>query len=168
MAVSTVEDFTDGRFFEVLDDAQSNVESVRRVLLCSGKVAFDLIAEQQKRKTDQVAVVRLEQIYPWPEEQLKAILGRYRRAVEWKWVQEESQNNGAWFFIEPRLRAMGIPIEYVGRDASASPATGSNYIHQHEQALLVEQAFTASGSYAVGVGRNGSVEAHGVKLTLPV
>ncbi len=167
MAVSTVEDFTDGRFQEVIDD-NTNPDGVRRLLLCSGKVAYDLIAEQMKRKTDQVAVVRLEQVYPWPEEQLKAVFAKYRRAVEWKWVQEESQNNGSWFFVEPRLRAMGIPIEYVGRDASASPATGSNYIHQHEQAQLMEQAFTASGSFAVGVGRRSVNGAATVKNGLPV
>ena len=167
-AVSSLDDFTQGQFHEVLDDAAANPESVRRVLLCSGKVAYDLLVEKAKRHTDQVAVVRLEQIYPWPEDRLSEVLARYRRAVEWKWVQEESQNNGAWFFIEPRLRAMGIPIEYVGRDASASPATGSNYIHNHEQAALIEQAFTAVGSYAVGVGLNGSNGVHAAKTLLPV
>lgn len=168
MAMSPFEEFTSGHFRCVLDDAAVNPDTIRRVLLCSGKVAVDLFAERDRRKTDQVAIIRLEQIYPWPEEQLRGILAKYRRAIEWKWVQEESQNNGAWFFVDPRLRQMGIPIEYVGRDASASPATGSNYIHQHEQALLVEQAFTASGSSAVALGRNGTVEVHAIKNGMPV
>ncbi len=168
MAASSVEDFSSGQFHEVLDDASANPETVRRVLLCSGKVAYDLLAEKANRKTDQVAVVRLEQIYPWPEEQLQAALARYRHAVEWKWVQEESQNNGAWFFVEPRLRAMRIPVEYVGRDASASPATGSAYIHQFEQKLLVEQAFTVQGSYAVTTGRNGAVDRSSLKSAVGV
>jgi two-component system response regulator RpfG len=75
------------------------------------------------------------------------VLAKYRRAVEWRWVQEESQNMGAWFFVEPRLRAMGFPVEYVGRDASASPATGSHHIHEMEQrelALLTRLAKLAS------------------------
>ena len=76
-------------------------------------------------------------------------------AVEWKWVQEESQNMGGWFFVEPRLRAMGFPIDYVGRDASASPATGSKHVHDLEQAELLEKAFTAAGAYQVAAGRNG-------------
>jgi 2-oxoglutarate dehydrogenase E1 component len=159
--VSHLDEFTAGRFHEVIDDSTGQPETVRRVLLCTGKIAYDLFAEKAKRRTEQVAVVRLEQLYPWPEEQLKAVLARYRHAVEWKWVQEESQNNGAWFFIEPRLRAMGVPVEYVGRDASASPATGSNYIHKHEQELLVEEAFTAVGSIAVALGRT---RANGVHL----
>jgi 2-oxoglutarate dehydrogenase E1 component len=166
MAASNVEDFATGRFHEVLDDAAANPESVRRVLFCSGKVAVDLFAEKAKRKSDQVAVVRLEQLYPWPEERLQAVLARYRHTVEWKWVQEESQNNGAWFFVEPLLRAMRIPVEYVGRDASASPATGSHYIHTFEQSLLVEQAFTVQGSYAVTTGRNGAADLPPAKMAV--
>ena len=97
-------------------------------------------------------MVRLEQLYPWPEEQLDAVLGRYRRCREWVWVQEESQNMGGWSFVEPRLRAMGFPFEYVGRDASASPATGSHHVHEREQKLLVDGAFAAD---AVRPGRPG-------------
>jgi 2-oxoglutarate dehydrogenase E1 component len=167
MAVSTVDDLTRGGFREVIDDAHANVDSVRRVLLCTGKIAYELMAERDKRKTDQVAIVRLEQMYPWPEEQLKSVLDRYRRAVEWKWVQEESQNNGAWFFVEPRLRAMGLPFEYVGRDASASPATGSHLVHTHEQAEVIEKAFTAAGSYAVTTGLPVSAGEH-VPHAVPV
>src|SRR5262249_10686716 len=83
-----------------------------------------------------------EQLYPFPEEQLRQIQARYRKAKQWVWSQEESQNMGAWFFIEPRLRAMGIAVEYVGRDASASPATGSHKVHVREQKELVEAALS--------------------------
>ena len=95
-------------------------------------------------KTQAVAIVRLEQLYPWPEEQLAAVLGRYRRCREWVWVQEESQNMGGWSFAEPRLRAMNFPFDYVGRDASASPATGSHHVHEREQELIVAGAFAVT------------------------
>jgi 2-oxoglutarate dehydrogenase E1 component len=119
------------------------------VLLCSGKVYYDLLARRSMEGTDAVAIVRVEQLYPWPAEQLQQILQKYRRAGEWKWVQEESQNMGAWSFVEPRLRGMNCPVEYIGRDASASPATGSHSVHKFEQTELVEQAFQAVGSYLV-------------------
>jgi 2-oxoglutarate dehydrogenase E1 component len=162
--LSPVEDFIGGRFQEVIDDTLP-ADRVRRVLFCTGKVYYDLIAKQKERNTDEVAVVRIEQLYPWPEKQVEAVLAKYRRAVEWRWVQEESQNMGAWFFVEPRLRALNVPVEYIGRDASASPATGSHKVHEHEQKELLEQAFTATGAYAVTAGKNGSnVVAHGVKV----
>ena len=91
-----------------------------------------------------MAIVRLEQFYPWPEEALKAALGRYRSAREWVWAQEESQNMGAWTFVASRLQElMGVPFQYVGRDASASPATGLHAVHDREQAELVEAAIGA-------------------------
>ncbi|MBX3399218.1 MAG: 2-oxoglutarate dehydrogenase E1 component [Gemmataceae bacterium] len=162
--LSPVSDFVEGKFQEVIDD-DVPADGVRRVLFCSGKVYYDLLAKRTERGTNDVAIVRVEQVYPWPEAPLAAIAAKYRRAVEWRWVQEESQNMGAWFFAEPRLRALGLPVEYIGRDASASPATGSHKIHEHEQKELIEQAFTATGGYAVTAGKNGtSVIAHGVKV----
>jgi 2-oxoglutarate dehydrogenase E1 component len=154
-AVSPIAEFTGGHFREVLDDTLEAADRVRRVLLCSGKVYYDLLAKRAELNTDEVAIIRLEQFYPWPEQRLQTVLSRYRRAMEWKWVQEESQNMGGWFFIEPRLRALGFPFDYVGRDASASPATGSKHVHDLEQAELLAQAFTAAGTYQVAVGRNG-------------
>ncbi len=138
--VSPVDEFTSGRFQEVLDDTRADPMRVRRVLMCSGKVYFDLDDQRSQREAGEVAVVRVEQLYPFPEEPLKQALARYRKAKEWVWVQEESQNMGAWWFIEPRLRAMGYTVEYVGRDASASPATGSHRVHDREQKELVEAA----------------------------
>ncbi len=162
--LSPVKDFVEGKFQEVIDD-ELPADGVRRVLFCSGKVYYDLLAKQKERGSNDVAIVRVEQVYPWPEAQLAGIATKYRRAAEWRYVQEESQNMGAWFFVEPRLRAMGLPVEYIGRDASASPATGSHKIHEHEQKELIEQAFTATGGYAVTAGKNGStVVAHGVKV----
>jgi 2-oxoglutarate dehydrogenase E1 component len=149
-AVSPVSEFTTGNGFrEVLDDRVSP-DAVTRVLVCSGKVYYDLAKRRDELGTQAVAILRLEQLYPWPEEQLSAALGRYRRAREWVWVQEESQNMGGWAFAEPRLRAMNFPFEYVGRDASASPATGSHHVHEREQKLLVDGAFASTPSGPIG------------------
>jgi 2-oxoglutarate dehydrogenase E1 component len=158
-AVSPVGEFATGHFREVLDDDRVNPEQVTRVLVCSGKVYYDLAKRREDIGTKAVAVLRLEQLYPWPEAQLAAALGRYRRSREWVWVQEESQNMGGWAFAEPRLRAMNFPFEYVGRDASASPATGSHHVHEKEQKLLVDGAFAPTPSGPIGPGRFGWVSA---------
>jgi 2-oxoglutarate dehydrogenase E1 component len=144
-AVSPIEQFTAGGFHEVLDDP-AGPEQARRVVVCSGKVYYDLLAHRgESGKARDVAIVRLEQFYPWPADALKAALGRYRSAREWVWVQEESQNMGGWTFVAPRLQElMGTPFQYVGRDASASPATGSHSVHEREQAELVEAAVGAA------------------------
>ncbi|MBX6312565.1 MAG: 2-oxoglutarate dehydrogenase E1 component [Isosphaeraceae bacterium] len=149
-AVSPIKDFVAGHFREVLDDV-IDPQGVRRVVLCSGKVYYDLLDRREKAgKTREVALVRLEQFYPWPAEALQAALGRYTEAQEWVWAQEESQNMGGWFFVEPRLRElMGVPFEYVGRDASASPATGSHAVHEREQVELVEAAIGAEVPHLV-------------------
>jgi 2-oxoglutarate dehydrogenase E1 component len=139
-ATSPVEEFTQGRFQEVLDDPAADPSRVRRVVLCSGKVFYELAERRAQEESGAVAVVRVEQFYPFPEEPLQRVLVRYRKAKEWVWAQEESQNMGAWTFLEPRLRALGYQAEYVGRDASASPATGSRRVHLQEQKELVEAA----------------------------
>jgi 2-oxoglutarate dehydrogenase E1 component len=138
--VSPVEQLTAGHFMEVLDDTAVDRDSVRRVLLCSGKIYYDLLEERAKEKTNEVAVVRVEQFYPFLIERLRRTLSCYDKAEERVWVQEESMNMGGWAFMEPRLRALGRPVVYVGRDTSASPATGSRQIHLREQREIVEAA----------------------------
>jgi 2-oxoglutarate dehydrogenase E1 component len=144
-AVSKLDEFVSGRFQEVIDDPVAP-DRVKRVVVCSGKVYYDLIAQREKlNKTRETAILRLEQFYPWPAEALKTALGRYRSAREWVWCQEESQNMGGWTFASPRLRELtGHDFQYVGRDASASPATGSHTIHDREQEELVEAAIGAA------------------------
>ena len=144
-AVSTQSEFLSGHFRDVLDDATTEPDRVRRVVLSSGKVYYDLLKKREEDgRTREVALVRLEQFHPWPADALKAIFARYRSAREWVWAQEESQNMGGWTFVAPRLRELtGTAFEYVGRDASASPATGSKAIHDREQAELVEAAIGA-------------------------
>jgi 2-oxoglutarate dehydrogenase E1 component len=138
--VSPIEGFTAGHFREVLEDTAADPERVRRVLLCSGKLYYELLEEQARQKAHEVAIVRVEQLYPLPAELLRRGLGGYHKAEEWVWVQEESMNMGGWSFMEPRLRALGWPVVYVGRDASASPATGSRQVHLREQKELVQTA----------------------------
>jgi 2-oxoglutarate dehydrogenase E1 component len=143
-AVSPVEQLVSGRFQEVLDDRAADPKRVGRVLLCSGKVYYDLLAKREEAgRTGEVAILRLEQFYPWPADALRGALSRFEGAREWVWVQEESQNMGGWTFMDQRLRGTGYSVEYVGRDASASPATGSLRVHRREQEELVEAAFAA-------------------------
>ncbi len=147
MAVSPVEDFGSGtRFQEILDDptvsARGN-KKVKRLLLCSGKVYFDLAQHKEKNQRDDVAIVRLEQLFPLPTAQINKILKRYSEA-EVLWVQEESRNAGAWSYVSEHFlynEAIGLKLKYVGRPATASPATGYKKVHVKEQQDLVEKAF---------------------------
>ncbi|MCZ2343952.1 MAG: 2-oxoglutarate dehydrogenase E1 component, partial [Bacteroidales bacterium] len=154
LAVSPMAEFFHGRFHEVIDDARADPVQVKRVVFCSGKVYYDLLAKRDEANRSDIAIVRLEQIYPWPEEQLKAVIARYPGA-KLIWAQEESHNMGAWFFVEPRLRGIGFEIGFVGRDASASPASGSHFVHKHEQNELIRAAFDENPPVYVVAGKNG-------------
>ena len=143
-ASSPLDQLTSGGFLPVIDDAGvTDRGRVERLVLCSGKVYYDL--EEARRKGDQggIAIIRLEQFYPFPERALREIMARYPNMKELVWAQEEPQNMGGWTFIEPRLVALaprGERPRYVGRVPSASPATGSYTIHQLEQNELVREA----------------------------
>jgi 2-oxoglutarate dehydrogenase E1 component len=118
-------------------------EKIQRVILCSGKVYYDLINYRTEEKITNAALVRLEQLYPLAEEKLHKILSSFSQATKIVWCQEESQNMGAWTFIEPRLRSMlRREILYAGRNASASPAVGALALHKREQACVIEEAFS--------------------------
>jgi 2-oxoglutarate dehydrogenase E1 component len=148
-AVSAVEDFTDQNFRPVLPDPGVGGEplddgAVTRVLLCSGKVAYDLMAQREAVGTDDVAVVRVEQLYPLPAEQIREQLERYPEAADVVWVQEEPMNMGAWQFMAvnlPEHLPQGRTLRRVSRRASASPAVGSAKVHEAEQRQLVAEAF---------------------------
>lgn len=143
-AVSALDEFAAGGFQPVIGDAVDPA-AVERVLLCSGKVYYDLAAELQRRPAVQgrIAIIRLEQFYPFPLTLLQRWLTGYPQAQEICWVQEEPQNMGGWNFMRPRLEALlgeDQELRYVGRAASASPATGSYTIHQLEQARFIGEA----------------------------
>jgi len=156
LSTSTLEEFTSATFRNVIDDpAVESPQRVRRLLLCSGKVYFTLHATRQKHAIDDVAIVRIEQLYPFPGKEIAAILARYNRAEEVAWVQEEPRNRGAWTFMHQRIPGMlpdSTVWSYYGREESASPATGSYKLHQIEENELVSHALdlpaSASGSQA--------------------
>ncbi len=138
LCVSPVEDFTSGRFQEVLGDNFAEAEQVEKVLLCSGKVYYDLLEEQQKSDRKDVAIVRLEQLHPFPKKQLDVELAKYPGAKIY-WVQEEPENMGYWNYM---VRFMRRELEdVVARKPSASPATGYNKVHVKEQKEIVARAF---------------------------
>ncbi len=142
-ASSTIEDLTSGGFQPVIDDISiANKAEVKRIVLCSGKVFYDLDAGRENARDLKVAVIRLEQFYPFPAERLKEIFASYENATQIFWTQEEPQNMGGWFFVESRLREIknNLSLRYVGRAASASPATGSYAIHNLEQEKLVNDS----------------------------
>jgi 2-oxoglutarate dehydrogenase E1 component len=144
MASSRLEEFTSGTFQLVIDDAAApGREQVRRVLLCTGKVYYTLHAAREKHGVRDVAIVRVEQLYPYPLRELQGILSRYHRAMEVAWVQEEPRNRGAWSFMHELLRQIlpdGKVLTYYGRKSAASPATGSLRLHNREEQELVAQA----------------------------
>ena len=138
--ISTLEDLSGGKFEEVIDDNKVTVKSVSRVVLCSGKVYYDLLEQQEKEKADDVALVRLEQFYPLPYKQLEALRKKYTHATEWVWVQEEPENMGAWGYLL-RTASRILPLQLISRTESASPATGSYKAHEREQRKLVHRVF---------------------------
>ena len=147
-ATSAVEDLTSGGFMPVIGDQTVKDDSaITRVVICSGKVYYDLDDVRTKESVDTVAIIRLEQFYPFPETGLSAIFDRYPNANEIVWAQEEPKNMGGWSFVEPRIEQI-IPESsrfiYVGRDASPSPATGSYTIHGLEQKRIVDEALGRS------------------------
>jgi 2-oxoglutarate dehydrogenase E1 component len=144
-AVSKTEDFTNSRFYEILaDNSHADPKTVERVIFCSGKVYYDLLAHREKNGLgDKVAIVRIEQLYPLYGEKLKRTVAPFKKAKTFVWCQEEPQNMGAWFFIAFRLAdLLQAPVKYAGRKPSASPAAGSTAMHKKEQAALVNDAFT--------------------------
>ena len=146
-AASPIEQFTTGGFLPVIGDYSVDVSNVTRVLLCSGKVYYDLFAERKKLGDSSIAMVRVEQFHPFPKNLLVTELSRFPNATDIRWVQEEPENMGGWSFMEPRLLKMlgaAQTLRYIGRLPSASPATGSHTIHQMEQQRLVSEALVSS------------------------
>jgi 2-oxoglutarate dehydrogenase E1 component len=142
---SPLDELTRGSVRTVLDDPEvSDRTAVSRVLLCSGKIYYDLRSAREQGKEIRAAIVRVEQLYPFPADALRDAIAGYRRAREVVWVQEEAQNMGAWTFIRPRRAEFlpgGVSLWYAGRAPSASPATGSAAVHKREIEELIAEAF---------------------------
>jgi 2-oxoglutarate dehydrogenase E1 component len=138
-----LDDVSRGCFQRVLPDTKQTAGPVRRVLLCSGKLYYELDEAREKRGRDDIALVRIEQLYPFPEAQLAAIIKEYPEGTPVYWVQEEPENMGAWYFLRVRFGdklLQRYPFDGVSRPLSASPATGSGSSHRLEQKELIAQA----------------------------
>ncbi len=137
--VSKLEEFTNGSFQEVIDDKSVKVKEVTRVLLCSGKIYFDLLERQKREKRNDVAIIRLEQIFPLPIKQLNKLKEKYAHVQEVFWVQEEPRNMGAWPYLVSQMRRENI--EVISRKESGSTATGYNKQHLTQQEYIISKAF---------------------------
>ncbi|TQM42812.1 2-oxoglutarate decarboxylase [Pseudonocardia cypriaca] len=150
--VSPLSDFTGGRFRPVIDDPRFRdgdgvATGVRRVLLCSGKIYYELAAVRDKRSIDDIALVRIEQLYPVPDRQLASVLDRYPNAEDVRWVQEEPANQGAWPFLGlelPEMLPRLVGFRRVSRRRMAAPAAGSSKVHEVEQAALIDEALSST------------------------
>ena len=143
--VSSLSELAEGRFEPLLDDRGVDPAQVRRIVLCSGKVYYDLVKAREDQKRQDVALLRVERLYPFPHVELDAALLRYPQLAELAWCQEEPRNMAAWRFVRERFLdgdvfASGRTLRYAGRAASAAPAPGSLKVHLAEQEALVREA----------------------------
>jgi 2-oxoglutarate dehydrogenase E1 component len=145
-ATSPLTEFTKGEFKTVIGPARDDIDGdkVKRVIACSGKVAYDLMKARVEKKGGDVAILRIEQLYPFPHKSFAAEMRRFPNATEIVWCQDEPQNQGAWFFIQHQIHenmSDGQKLGYAGRPASASPAVGYSHLHVEQQKALLDQAF---------------------------
>lgn len=155
-AISTLEDLAEGQFHNVLDETDDlDKANVRRVILCSGKVFYDLRAARREREIDDVAIVRLEQLYPFPEEELQVVLSAYTGITDAVWCQEEPTNQGAWYSSQHHMRRAlfqhkpDVYLHYVGRDSSASPAAGYMALHMAQLESFINKALAPEEPWQV-------------------
>lgn len=146
LVASPLRDFAEGGWQPVIDDQQvKQPQTIRRLILCSGKIYVDLVSSPLRPAADDLAIVRLEQIYPFPAADIRPVLDRYPNLEAISWVQEEPENMGAWDFVRPLIEEMiegRSPLDYVGRSRSSSPAEGSSAWHAINQDLLIRQAYS--------------------------
>jgi 2-oxoglutarate dehydrogenase E1 component len=144
LATSNTDDLANGAYKPFIPDTEvKNTDDINRLVLCSGKVYYDLYKYRKQNELDNVAIARLEQFYPFPDADIAEIFDDYSHVDDVVWCQEEPQNMGAWTFANPRISQQlndGQSLRYAGRQASASPAAGQKKIHQREQELLIKEA----------------------------
>jgi 2-oxoglutarate dehydrogenase E1 component len=146
LMASPLRDFSEGAWQPFIDDsnARQYSERIRRAILCSGKIFVDLVTSELRRENEEVAIVRVEQLYPFRAENLRPILEQYKNMRDLVWVQEEPENMGAWTFLRPYLEELidnRVPIHYIGRKCNSSPAEGSAAWHNIRQDAIIHQAF---------------------------
>jgi 2-oxoglutarate dehydrogenase E1 component len=146
LAVSSLEELSTGVFKNVIGEVDDLApEKVKRVVMCSGKVYYDLLEQRRKNEQTDVAIIRLEQLYPFPQEECAKIVAEYSHVTDWVWCQEEPQNQGAWYSSQHNFWQVvpdGAKLTYAGREASSSPAVGYLSVHNQQQKALVEDALT--------------------------
>lgn len=152
--VSPLEDFTGGHFQEVIDDNYADAKKVKRVLFCSGKVYYDLVEKQQTDQRKDVAIVRIEQLYPTPELQMLKIKEKYNKAEEFFWIQEEPENMGAWPYMCRKFRKSELQLDVISRNEGSSTATGFAKQHTSQQLYIISKAFESQ----VGKSQQGKVK----------
>ena len=144
-AASPLSEFTKGGFQTLIPEVKDlKADKVKRLIACSGKVYYDLMKKREEKGADDVAIVRVEQLYPFPHKAFSTEVKKYPNATELVWTQDEPQNQGAWFFVQHYIHenmADGQKLGYSGRAASASPAVGYSHLHQEQQKALVDGAF---------------------------
>jgi 2-oxoglutarate dehydrogenase E1 component len=152
-AASPLAEFTSGCFQTIIPDHKPlDGDKVKRVVMCSGKVFYDLSKKREEKGIDDVAIMRLEQLYPFPHKAFATELKKYPNVTEVVWTQDEPQNQGAWFFVQHYILENmqdGQKLGYSGRAASASPAVGYSHLHQEQQKALVEGAFGKLKGYVL-------------------
>ncbi len=140
LAASKLSDFASGGFQTVLPD-ETDGRDPKRAVFCSGKVYYELMEKRAALGAEDVAIARVEQFHPFPEERLREVASGWKNVSSWIWAQEEPENMGGWTFMRPRLEALlGVQVQYVGRPAAASPATGFSQVHKEQQAAIAEKA----------------------------
>ncbi|PXA74625.1 MULTISPECIES: 2-oxoglutarate dehydrogenase E1 component [Vibrio] len=146
LCTSSMEELANGSFLPAIGEIDSlDAAKVKRVVFCSGKVYYDLLEQRRNNQQDDVAIVRIEQLYPFPIEEVQAAIAPYTNVVDYVWCQEEPQNQGAWYSSQHNFRAAipaGADLKYAGRPASASPAVGYMSVHLKQQKALIEDALT--------------------------
>lgn len=146
LAISNLNELTEGKFHNVIDEVDDiQAENVKRVVMCSGKVYYDLLEQRRKNEQTDVAIVRLEQLYPFPKQECDQVVAKYAHVKDWVWCQEEPQNQGAWYCSQHHFWGVipnGATLKYAGRTASASPAVGYLALHNQQQKALVEDALS--------------------------
>ena len=139
--LSPISDFTKRGFREILDDPTAEPEKIKHLALCTGKIYYDLLSEKEKLKDESVALIRIEQLYPFPKEQLTELIHqKYTHALDYMWVQEEPANMGAWDFIQKQFNKT-FKLKFIGRPASGSPASGSSKFHAIRQQKILDKVF---------------------------
>ena len=148
LATSSLEDLAEGTFQSVIGEIDSlEADKVDRLIMCSGKVYYDLLEKRRNEGLDNTAIVRIEQLYPFPEDDLSAEFAKYKNLKHIVWCQEEPMNQGAWYPSQHHMRRVGnayngsLDLKYAGRNASASPACGYPSMHAEEQEQLLQDAF---------------------------